>query len=224
MLPPNIRIFAGALCFYYSQRQAVLSKQDIVTVTHLTDHTGHALHRIFLLHIGVGSTKLPSHEFHIHINVDFAGFKLRKVFRLEENALGADTISFLFTPDQATITLGNSDHISRQITCGLRGEWKESREGFFLMKTPPEKLADLDLIFGYDPKVVMFSGGWNGYNRFIFAMRGAALLCEFLFQIEFLGQDIAITLPFNDYLPRTECRDPKFVPPKIQLLGHACSE
>ena len=54
-------------------------------------------------------------------------------------------------------------------------------------------------------------------------MRSAALLCEFLFQFEFNGPDMTITLPFNDYLPRTECRDSKFVPPKIQLLGHVCS-
>ena len=146
-----------------------------------------------------------------------------KVYQLEQNTLRADTISFQFTPDQAVITLGYSDHTSRQITCGLRGEWKESQEGFFLMKTSPQKIADLDLIFGYDPNIVMFSGGWNGYNRFIFSMRSAALLCEFLFQFEFNGPDMTITLPFNDYLPRTECRDSKFVPPKIQLLGHVCS-
>lgn len=54
-----------------------------------------------------------------------------KVYQLEQNTLRADTISFQFTPDQAVITLGYSDHTSRQITCGLRGEWKESQEGIF---------------------------------------------------------------------------------------------
>lgn len=143
-----------------------------------------------------------------------------KVYQLEENSLGADTISFHFSHDQAMITLGNSDHTSRQIACGLRGEWKESRDGFFLMKTTPEKIADLDLIFGYDPNIVLFSGGWNGYDQFVFSMRSASLLCEFRFQCQFHGQEMTITLPFNDYVPRTECRDPKFTPPKIQLRGH----
>ena len=39
--------------------------------------------------------------------------------------------SFQFSSDQAVITVGNADHTSRQISCGLRGEWKESRDGFF---------------------------------------------------------------------------------------------
>ena len=128
--------------------------------------------------------------------------------------------SFQFSSDQAVITVGNADHTSRQISCGLRGEWKESRDGFFLMKTRPTEIADLDLIFEYDPNVVVFSGGWNRYDSFTFSMRSAALLCEFLFQCRFAGDDIVISLPFNDYLPRTELRDPKFVAPRIQLRGH----
>lgn len=91
------------------------------------------------------------------------------------------------------------------------------------MKTSPQKIADLDLIFGYDPNIVMFSGGGTDIIVLSFLCSSAALLCEFLFQFEFNGPDMTITLPFNDYLPRTECRDSKFVPPKIQLLGHVCS-
>ena len=62
-----------------------------------------------------------------------------KVYQLEGNGLGASTISFQFSSDQAVITVGNADHTSRQISCGLRGEWKESRDGFFYNENPSDR-------------------------------------------------------------------------------------
>ena len=83
MFPPDVGIFAGALGFHHRQGQAVFTKEDIVTIPHLANHTGHALHRVFLPHIRVRAGKFPSHELQIHVDINFSRLKLGEIFRLE---------------------------------------------------------------------------------------------------------------------------------------------
>ena len=83
MLSSNVGVFAGALGFHHRQGQAVFTKEDIVTIPHPANHTGHALHRVFLLHIRIRTGKFPSHELQIHVDINFSRLKLGEIFRLE---------------------------------------------------------------------------------------------------------------------------------------------
>ena len=87
MLSSNVGVFAGALGFHHRQGQAVFTKEDIVTIPHLANHTGHALHRVFLLHIRIRTGKFPSHELQIHVDINFSRLKLGEIFRLESALL-----------------------------------------------------------------------------------------------------------------------------------------
>ena len=83
LLSAVVRILAAPLRLHHSQRQPVFSEKHIVTVALLTDHTGHAVYRIFLLHISICAGEFPTHLLHIHIDIDFPGFVFANVFGLE---------------------------------------------------------------------------------------------------------------------------------------------
>ena len=84
---PGIGIPAGSFGLYQCKGKAILAKKHIVHESCLSHDSRHSIHGIFLLHVGIGSGELPSHFLHIHVNVCFAGFELRKILRLKGTLL-----------------------------------------------------------------------------------------------------------------------------------------
>ena len=82
-LVAGVGVSAGALCLHYGKRQTVPAKQDIVAVAHLSGDSRHALDRVFLEHVSIGTVKLPAHLLHVHINIDLSGLIFREVLRLK---------------------------------------------------------------------------------------------------------------------------------------------
>lgn len=142
-------------------------------------------------------------------------------YLLTSNPLAVRKLRFEFLSDETRLNAQYDSGAERTIRIGLRGSWITDKNGFFLMKTTPEAVADLDRIFRYDQNQVLFSGGWENQNRFTFSLRSPALLCEYRFSCCFNGNELQLKLPFNDYVPRTEKRDARFEAPEICLYGTA---
>ena len=79
LLATNVGVFTGALGLHDRQRQSVFPEQDIVHVSHLSNNASHPLDRVFLLHICICTSKLPTHLLHVHIDINLAGLELGKV-------------------------------------------------------------------------------------------------------------------------------------------------
>jgi CubicO group peptidase (beta-lactamase class C family) len=141
-----------------------------------------------------------------------------KVFQMRENPTNTQSVKFDFSEKETYITV-LQDGKEKRFRCGLNGNWVENHEGYLLMQSSPYKIADLDRIFHFNPNDTVLSGGWRSETKFEFTLRSKSLLCGFTFECEFADNELIITRPFNDYMNRTELRDPKFEDPKQKLRG-----
>ena len=115
-----------------------------------------------------------------------------KTYVFEENPAGQKSVRFDFTGGEVTVTTDSGRGV-RTHTCGLNGEWKESR-GYLLLDKEDGEIADLDRIFNYDVKATLLSGGWRSENCFEFKLRGPALLCDYTYVCSFEGNEVRIAL------------------------------
>lgn len=147
-----------------------------------------------------------------------AGQVSGNTYHMRENETRTEQVSFVFREDCVEIhTL--QDGREKLHLCGLNGQWLENTQGYLMMQSSPDQIQDLDRIFAYDTNTVLLSGGWRATDTFEFSLRSASLLCEYRFQCRFVEDELIITRPYNDYLPRTEIRHPKFIDPKKKLRG-----
>ena len=110
-----------------------------------------------------------------------------RTYTFEDNTEGQKTIRFLFDNDTVTIESDSAKGI-RKYTCGLCGKWCEN-EGFLLLGREDGDIADLDLIYNYDPTKTLLTGGWKSQNVFEIRMRSHAMLCDYRFRCEFICSD-----------------------------------
>ena len=80
LLAPRVGIFTGTLCFDNPKGKSVFAEKHIVHKPVLSGNVIHILHRIFFLHVRIGSGKLPAQIFKVYINVGFSCLKFGYIF------------------------------------------------------------------------------------------------------------------------------------------------
>lgn len=138
---------------------------------------------------------------HAPIEAEVSG----KVYRLEPNPFGQETVSFIFEGDRVLIRT-TGDFGEKEIRCGLSGEFLENDCGYILTDKKPEEITDVDHNLGYDENRTLYTGGFRTPDTFEFRMRSDSFLSDHRYACTFSGNHLEIRMSNNTVNPRNKYR------------------